>query len=303
MNRTNLKNLPPHLKAGDCVGIVCPAGEVRVPMTEAIRLFKSWGLEVRVGRTVGSRFHHFSATDSGRCADLQEMLNDPAIKAIFAARGGYGTVRIIDALDFSRFVKRPKWIIGYSDITVLHMHIQTMFGIPTIHGHMPNTIPGASKTSLLSLKGALFGERLEYNYTSRFENREGTCQGILIGGNLAILASILGSVSDPDYDGKILFIEDVAEYHYSIDRLIWMLKRARKFRNLKGLIVGGFTALKDEASSFGLSVHEIIMDSVQEFDYPVATDFPAGHIRNHKTLIFGENVNLTVNKNQVALNY
>lgn len=294
---------PPYLKKGDCIGIVCPAGELKTPIEEAVSLFTSWGLKVKVGPTVGNNFFHFAGTDAERTADLQKMLDDPEVRAIFAARGGYGTVRIIDSLNFDKFRLHPKWIVGYSDITVLHMHIQSKYGIPTIHGQMPNTLPDATKTSLESVRNALFGTPLHYSYKSRHINRNGTCRGTLIGGNLAILASIAGSESDPDYAGKVLFIEDVGEYHYNIDRMIWMLKRAGKLNNLKGLILGGFTALRDEASTFGFGVPEIIMECIKEFNYPVATDFPAGHISNHKSLVLGKEVHLRVDGPEVSLNF
>ena len=295
--------VPSYLKAGDCVGVVCPAGEVRKPVTEAVALFRSWGLRVKVGSTVGHNFFHFSGTDMERTEDLQTMLDDPELKAIFAARGGYGTVRIIDALNFEKFLERPKWLIGYSDITVLLMHMYNRYRVPSIHGQMPNTIPEATKASIESLKQALFGIPLHYTYESSSLNRDGVSTGTLIGGNLAILTSIVGSVSDPDYTDKILFIEDVGEHHYNIDRMVWMLKRAGKFQNLKGLILGGFTALRDPDSAFGYSIPEIIMECVKEFNYPVAMDFPAGHIGNHHTLILGMDVRLEVHGPHVSLNY
>ncbi|TCK82722.1 S66 peptidase family protein [Albibacterium bauzanense] len=295
--------VPPFLKKRDKIGIVAPAGNIPGGLDDAVKLLESWGLEVIIGKSVSSFFHQFAGNDELRANDLQHMLNDTSIKAVFAARGGYGMVRIIDKIDFSTFENNPKWIIGFSDITVLHSHVQALFGIATVHGQMPLTIPDATKTSLETLRKALFGEDISYQYTSRFENKAGYGEGILTGGNLSILLSISGSTSEVDYRGKILFIEDVGEYYYSIDRMLRMLKRAGKLKDLKGLIVGAFTALKDKEPGFGFSVPEMVIDLVKEYEYPVATDFPAGHIDNNKTLIFGKAVTLRVQEKSVTLNY
>lgn len=295
--------VPPFLKKRDKIGIVAPAGNIPGGLDDAIKLLESWGLEVIVGKSVNSFFHQFAGDDELRTLDLQNMLDDSSIKAVFAARGGYGTVRIIDQIDFSTFAGNPKWIIGFSDITVLHSHIQALFGIATVHGQMPLTIPDATKTSLETLRKALFGEELSYQYTSRYENKNGYGEGILTGGNLAVLLSISGSISEVDYTGKILFIEDVGEYYYSIDRMLRMLKRAGKLKDLKGLIVGAFTALKDREPSFGFSVPEMVIGLVEEYGYPVATDFPAGHIDNNKTLVLGKRVALRIQEKSVTLNY
>lgn len=295
--------VPEFLKKGDRVGIVAPASRIPNKLTDAIALLESWGLEVVLGESVVSSFHQFSADDQFRSLDLQRMLDDNSIKAIIAARGGYGTVRIIDKLDFSRFVLNPKWIVGFSDVTVLHSHIQALYGIPTIHGQMPLTIPDATKVSLDTLRRALFGERLSYSYKSKHETIDGEAEGILVGGNLAILVSIANSISEIDYKDKILFIEEVGEYYYAVDRMIWMLKRAGKLKDLKGIIVGSFTGMKDKSPGFGFSVPEIVFDLVREYGYPVATDFPAGHIENNKSIIFGKKVTLHVNEKSVILNY
>jgi len=295
--------VPPFLKKRDKIAIVAPAGNIPKGMEDAIKLLESWELEVVIGESVTSFFHQFAGDDQLRAHDLQKMLDDKSIKAIFAARGGYGTVRIIDQLDFRHFEDNPKWIIGFSDITVLHSHIQALFGVPTIHGQMPLTIPDATKSSLETLRKALFGENISYGYESKYENITGFTEGILIGGNLAILVSISGSVSEYDYTDKILFIEDVGEYYYSVDRMIRMLKRAGKLERLKGLIIGGFTSLKDNETKFGFTAEEIILDAVKEYGYPVATGFPAGHIDNNYALIFGKLVALDVKEKLVTLNY
>jgi muramoyltetrapeptide carboxypeptidase len=299
----NRMKVPPFLKKSDRIGIVAPAGNIPGGLDDAVKLLESWGLEVIIGKSVGSFFHQFAGNDKLRAEDLQNMLDDNSIKAVFAARGGYGTVRIIDQIDFSAFEKNPKWIIGFSDITVLHSHVQALFGIATVHGQMPLTIPDATKASLETLRKALFGEDLFYQYTSRYENREGYGEGILTGGNLSILLSVSGSVSEVDYRGKILFIEDVGEYFYSIDRMLRMLKRAGKLKDLNGVIVGSFTALKDKEPGFGFSIQDMVISLTEEYGYPVATDFPAGHIDNNNTLILGKAVTLSVKEKSVILKY
>ena len=234
---------------------------------------------------------------------MQRFLDDTNIKAIFAARGGYGTIRIIDLLDFSIFRNHPKWIIGFSDITVLHSHIQALYKTESIHGQMPLTIPDGSSVSLETLRKALFNEPLEYTYKSKVKNRSGESNGILIGGNLTLMVMMAGSVSEQDYKGKILFLEDVGEYLYSLDRMMWNLKRAGKLKNLKGLIVGGFTEIKDNDIPFGQTAEQIILDHVQEFDFPVCFNFPAGHIADNRALIFGRKCHLKVKGQQVELSY
>ncbi|MBD1424845.1 S66 peptidase family protein [Sphingobacterium arenae] len=295
---------PEFLKKGDKVAIVCPASYIKGDIEVALQILSSWGLRVGVGKSVTSRFHQFAGTDEVRRQDLQAALDDPDIKAIFAARGGYGTVRIIDQLDFRKLKKHPKWIIGFSDITVLHSHLHHKVGICSIHGQMPKSFAESTKTALTSLEHALFGNNIDINYHQHtFPNRSGKGYGHLFGGNLAILHSILASPSDGKYDGKILFIEDVGEQHYNIDRMLWTLKRANKLTNLKGLIVGGFTSLKDSDPPFGQRVEEIIMDKVRGYDFPVCFDFPAGHIDNNYSLIFGKEVTLNVNQKEVSLTY
>lgn len=296
--------IPDFLKKGDKVAIVCPASYIKGDIELAVKVLKDWGLEVQVGETVRSQFHQFAGTDELRTQDLQAALDDPAIKAVFAARGGYGTVRIIDQLDFSKFKKQPKWIIGFSDITVLHSHIHNQLGIATIHGQMPKSFEESSKKAMESLKKALFGKSMDYSYKqTSFLNRTGKGTGELIGGNLAILQSILSSASDGKYDGKILFIEDVGESHYNIDRMLWTLKRANKLAKLQGLIVGGFTSLKDSEPAFGQRFEEIIMDKVQDYGYPVAFDYPAGHIDNNHSLIMGKRLQMEVKNEETSLKY
>ncbi|WP_140937422.1 S66 peptidase family protein [Sphingobacterium lumbrici] len=296
--------IPPYLQPGDKVAVVCPASYIKGDIEIGVKTLESWGLTVQIGSSVTSQFHQFAGEDSLRASDLQQALDNPEIKAIIAGRGGYGSVRIIDNLDFNQFTANPKWLVGFSDITVIHSHIQRQFGIPTIHGQMAKSFADSTFEALETLKNALFGKPMDITYANNdFPNRSGESEGILIGGNLAILQSILASVSDAKYDGKILFIEDVGESHYNVDRMLWTLKRADKFNNLKGLIVGGFTSLRDSEPPFGQRFEEIIMDKVNEFDFPIAFGFPAGHITDNRALVLGGKIKLNVEGTKVSLTY
>ena len=272
-------------------------------MTDAVKLLQSWGLDVVLGETIEAGYHQFAGDDDLRARDLQRFIDDDSIKAIIAARGGYGTIRMIDKVDFSRFAQHPKWLVGFSDITVLHTHLFANYGAQTIHGQMPVNIPDASAHSLETLRQALFGEELNYQFISHALNRSGEARGVLAGGNLSLLIAVSGSVSDLDYTGKILFIEDVGEYLYAIDRMMRNLKRAGKLQNLAGLIVGGFTDVKDNDIPFGQTVPEIIMEVVKEYNYPVCFDFPAGHIPDNCSLVLGKTLNLSVNNAHVFCTY
>lgn len=294
---------PPYLTTGDTVAITCPAKKLPRDILDAVKLLESWGLNVVLGETVNASWHQFAGTDELRASDMQRFLDDTEIKAIFAARGGYGTIRIIDRLDFSSFRNHPKWIIGFSDITVLHSHIQALYKTESIHGQMPLTIPEGSEVSLETLRKALFNEPFEYEYKSGIKNRSGKANGQLIGGNLTLLMMMAGSISEQDYTGKILFLEDVGEYLYSLDRMMWNLKRSGKLTNLKGLIVGSFTEMKDNDIPFGQTAEQIIMDHVKEFDFPVCFNFPAGHIADNRALILGRQINLKIEGQQVRLTY
>jgi muramoyltetrapeptide carboxypeptidase len=296
------KNIP-HLKKGDKIAITCPAKKLPKPMNDAIALLQSWGLEVVLGETIDASFHQFAGDDELRARDLQRFIDDDSIKAIIAARGGYGTIRIIDRVDFSCFAVNPKWLVGFSDITVLHAHLFANYGTQTIHGQMPVNIPDASAYSLETLKKALFGEEISYSFNSLALNISGEAKGILVGGNLSLLAAVMGSVSDYNYEGKILFIEDVGEYFYSVDRMIRTLDRAGKLNKLAGLIVGGFTEMKDNDIPFGQTVPEIILDVVKNYDYPVCFNFPAGHIPDNQSLIFGKTLSLSVQRQNVFARY
>ena len=304
MHKSPVSPVPiPYLKKGDKIAITCPAKKLPNPMTDAIALLQSWGLEVILGDTVNASYHQFAGNDELRAHDLQRFIDDDSIKAIIAARGGYGTIRMIDKVNFNRFAQNPKWIIGFSDITILHSHVFANYQAPSIHGQMPVNIPDASSHSLATLRKALFGEELSYEYTTHSLNRSGKSSGILVGGNLSLLVAVSGSVSDMDYTDKILFIEDVGEYLYSIDRMLRNLKRAGKLAHLAGLIVGGFTDIKDNDIPFGQTVPQIIMDLVNEYSYPVCFDFPAGHIPDNCSLILGRSVDLSVDEQHITVKF
>lgn len=284
---------PAYLKKGDKIAIVCPASKLPRGIDSALQIFESWGLEVVMGKTVNAEYHQFAGDDTLRTEDLQGFLDDPSVKAIIAGRGGYGCIRIIDALDFSLFVEHPKWLVGFSDITVLLCHVYAQFGIQSIHGPMPYTFDDATPESLASLKAALFGEEINYNYRPSLLNRNGDMNGVLIGGNLTLLVMTIGSASEVNYDDKILFIEDIGERPAAIDRMMRMLKRAGKLAKLKGLIVGAFNELPDEKIHFGQCVEEVIWDVVKEYEYPVWFNFPVGHIDDNRAMVLGTIVTLS----------
>ncbi|WP_423147511.1 S66 peptidase family protein [Rubrolithibacter danxiaensis] len=294
---------PPFLKPGDKIAITCPAKKLPGEINDAVALLESWGLEVVLGETVTASYHQYAGSDELRTSDLQKFLDDTSIKAIIAARGGYGTIRIIDRLDFTTFEQHPKWIIGFSDITVLHSHIHANFNICTIHGQMPVAIPDATKLSLNSLRKALFGEDVSMQFNSTSNNVPGEAKGIIIGGNLTLLVMLTGSISEMDFQDKILFIEDVGEYLYSIDRMMWNLKRSGKLSGLKGLIAGGLTSMQDNEIPFGKTAEEIILEHVLEYNYPVCFNFPAGHLSDNHSLILGKTVHLKVEEKNTQLIY
>lgn len=292
---------PKFLKKGDTVAIVSTARKITSEEIQpAIELLNSWGLKVVLGKTLKLESNQFAGTDKERAADFQNMLDNSEIDAIWCARGGYGTVKIIDLLDFSSFLKNLKWIIGYSDITVLHSHVHNL-GVQTLHATMPIDLPKTTENSKNSLKNAVFGVKTDLNTPFSKNNKLGKTKGILIGGNLSILYSLLGSESSIDTKGKILFIEDLDEYLYHIDRMIVALKRNGYFKNLKGLIVGGMTKMHDNAIPYGKTAEEIILEQVKEFDFPVCFNFPAGHVDDNRALLLGSEIALEVNETETIL--
>jgi muramoyltetrapeptide carboxypeptidase len=296
---------PGYIEKGNKIGLVAPARSITFEEVHpTIKLFQKWGWEVVLGTSVFNKYNQFAGTDDQRRRDMQQMLDDPSVKGIICARGGYGTIRILDRLDFTDFSRNPKWIIGYSDITVLHCHIQQNFGIETLHAIMPLNILSDETVSdsLETLHSALSGSKLKYILPRSTLSRQGTGEGTLVGGNLSILYSLMGSSSVPDMSGKILFLEEVDEYLYHIDRMMMTLKRAGKLKNLKGLIVGGMERMNDNKVPFGKTANQIIAEAVAEYRYPVCFDFPAGHGSNNLALILGRNVRLTV-ENEVTISF
>ncbi|MEQ3657102.1 MAG: LD-carboxypeptidase [Dokdonia sp.] len=295
---------PPFLKRGDKVALVATARKIsRKELAEGLDLLQQWGYIPVIGQTIDAEDDQYAGSDSLRAQDMQRMLDDPEIKAIWCARGGYGTVRIIDSLDFYKFVKYPKWIVGYSDVTVLHSHLHKI-GFQTLHATMPVSVEENSAFAKASLAKALEGKKPDIVLkTPASENRSGIAEGLLVGGNLSILYSLCGSSSNLDTEGKILFIEDLDEYLYHIDRMIVNLKRNGMLDHLAGLIVGGMTKMHDNRIPFGKTAKEIIMDAVGECSYPVVFDFPAGHLDDNRALVLGAQARLEVSDKKVALRY
>jgi len=271
---------------------------------------QSWGFKIRVGNTVDKTDFSFGGTDQERRQDMQEMLDDPTIKAIMCARGGYGSARIVDLLDFSHFAQQPKWIIGFSDITVLHCHINRLYGIATLHSKMCNSFPddfnkaeAIVQQTISSIRDALSGQQLHYTTFSDSRNRTGTAKGVLVGGNLSMIQSVLATNSELNTIGKILFLEEVGEYLYSLDRMFNSLQRAHKLDNLAGLIIGGFNRIKpdDPGEEFGRTVYDIVMEKVKEFKYPVCFGFPVGHQKDNYALKCGVMHQMSVWQAEVTL--
>ncbi|MEJ5995966.1 LD-carboxypeptidase [Pedobacter sp. Du54] len=301
---------PPYLVAGDTIGITCPAGYITAEEIEpSVIQMKSWGFNVVIGKTVGARDFTFGGTDQERLQDMQQMLDDPTIKAIMCARGGYGAVRIVDQLDFHTYKSSPKWIIGFSDITILHCHINSNYHIATIHSKMCNSFPAIWEMAepiqietINSIQQALKGERMSYQAVANAGNRLGMAKGELIGGNLRCIENLAGSDSEIETSGKILFVEDTGEALYSIDRMFYNLKRSGKLKKLKGLIVGGFKLKTDDsADAFGKTVIDIVSEKVAEYNYPVCFDFPVGHQKANYALKCGVKHMLKVSLEGVKL--
>jgi muramoyltetrapeptide carboxypeptidase len=301
---------PPYLKEGDTIGITAPAGFIsQEEIQPAVQVIESWGYAIQVGDTIGKKDFTFGGTDEERLNDFQKMLDDPRVKAILCARGGYGSIRIVDKINWTKFKAKPKWIIGFSDITVLHCHIHRNFQIASIHSKMTNSFPDDWNTAdpvqidtILSIRDALSGKKMHYSAVSNMQNRQGLAEGILIGGNLKTIETLSGTASDIKTDGKILFVEDTGEYLYSIDRMFWNLKRTGKLKNLKALIVGGFRIKPDDpGEEFGKTIEDIVLEKIQDYKYPVCFDFPVGHQKNNFALKCGVRHRLLVKENEVTL--
>jgi muramoyltetrapeptide carboxypeptidase len=297
---------PSYLKNGDHVGIMAPAGIVEETDIEpAIKILQEWGLKTIKGKYLFENNGFFAGTDQQRLEDFQIMLDNPDIKAIFCARGGYGSVRIIEKLDFTLFLKRPKWIIGYSDITVFHIYLNNYLKCESLHAIMPKNFLKAYEDgfSLPALKNALFGEKLKYTIEKNELNKPGKASGKLIGGNLSIICNLQGTHFEINTKDKILFIEDIDEYIYHIDRMMMNLKLSGKLKNLKGLIVGGMTKIKHTTPDYGKSVSEVISDIISDYNYPVIFGFPAGHIIPNYALYMGRNVKMEVTDQKTLIHF
>lgn len=279
---------PPYLQAGDFVGITCPAGTVATQNGRyAENVLKNWGFRVKNGSTLGLNWQGFAGKDEERAIDLQRQLDDPVIKAILFGRGGYGVMRIMDKINWAGFQKNPKWLIGFSDITAIHCHVNGNFGIPTIHGKMAMGFTNGDTDAELSVKNAIMGTPLRYSWPAHPLNRLGNSDGLLTGGNLSLIYAMQASPSELDTRNKILFIEDVGEYIYSVDRMLINLKRSGKLKHLAGLVVGGFANVRmEEDGFFTMSMEEVIFEKVKEYDFPVAFGFPAGHQKMNMALKF-----------------
>jgi muramoyltetrapeptide carboxypeptidase len=302
--------LPRYLKPGDTIGITCPAGSITLQgIQPAMLQMVEWGYNIKVGDTVGKKDFTFGGTDEERARDFQQMLDDPKVKAIMCARGGYGFVRIIDKLNFTKLVARPKWIIGFSDITVLHCHLNRNYGIATLHSKMCNSFPDdwnkaepVQIETILSIKQALAGQKMKYTAPVNPLNKPGKAEGVLVGGNLKTIETLAGSKSDLRTTNKILFVEDTGEYLYSIDRMFWNLKRTGKLEKLAGLMVGGFKIKPDDpGEEFGRTIEDIVLEKVKEYHYPVCFDFPVGHQRNNFALKCGVTHKLSISNEDVML--
>lgn len=299
---------PAYLKAGDTVAIVAPSGILKNrerEVQQAVDLLKSWGLHALVGKHVYSKSDHFAGTDAERCEDLQNAMDDPKISAIWCARGGYGTVRILDQLNYKKFKEKPKWIIGYSDITALHNQVHNE-GFQSLHALMCVSLTkdlSEIEPSIETFKSVLFGNGVNYDLKYSNYNKVGEASGQLVGGNLTILHTMLGSKESIDTAGKILFIEEIGEYKYHIDRMLQSMKRAGYFENCKGLLVGDMSKMRKNTTLWGTSVEQLILDALKDYDFPIAFGMPAGHEKDNRALVLGRTIDLTVSKEKSTLKF
>ena len=299
---------PKNLKIGDTISIIAPSGVLKdydEYMYKSISLMESWGLNVVLGSNIYDSYGHFSSSDANRQKDFQNAIDDNKIKAIWCARGGYGTMRIIDKINYDNLLKHPKWVIGYSDITAIHNDIHNL-GVESLHGVMSKSLEDISvdDESIKKLKDIIFGKgELHYVIESNKYNITGEASGKLVGGNLTLLQSLLESKSSIDTTNKIIFIEEVGEYLYHIDRMLHSLKRADYFSKCSGLIVGDFTDIRKNETKFGKNLYEIINEIVKEYNFPVIYGFPAGHGQKNLPLIFGRNVEINVSKNKSEIRF
>ena len=293
--------IPPYLKQGDTIGLTCTARSITLEELQlAIETIESWGFKIKIGNSIGLVHNQFGGSDIERAQSLQSLMDDDEVKAILICRGGYGTVRILDLLDFKKFREHPKWIIGFSDITILHGHINQNLEIASLHASMPSVFKTNTIESLNSMKEALLGNILSYSFPTHPFNRTGKVDAEIVGGNLSLLYSMNGTKHDIQSAGKILFIEDLDEYLYHIDRMMICLKNAGKLNNLAALVIGGVTDMNDNNMPFGKTAEEIILEHVKYYNYPVCFNFPAGHIANNKAIILGKEGKLVIGVDDVS---
>lgn len=296
---------PPFLSKGDEIRIVAPASAVQKEYIEqTMAALRNQGFKVSLGNHIFSNYFQFAGTDAERTEDFQNALDDEHVRAVFCARGGYGSVRIVDKIDFSPLKIRPKWIAGFSDITIFHNHLNCNYRIASIHSPMPVNFhnPGFQK-NLARFHDILGGEKPAFQFSGNTLNRPGICSGELTGGNLSILCSLQSTPYETDTQGKILFIEDVGEQHYRLDRLLYILKLSGRLKHLSGLIIGGMTEMYDNKRPFGKTPYEIILDAVKDYDFPVAFDFPAGHTARNLPFILGLEISMEINHEGVTIKY
>lgn len=292
------------VKEGEKIGIISTARWItEEEIAYAADTIKSWGLIPVFGKTLSAKEDQFAGNDDLRREDLQHFLDDPEIRTIFCARGGYGTIRIIGGIDFTQFMDAPKWICGYSDITILHTHINDKLGIPTLHSTMPVNFLNNTVASRESLRSALFGKMPSYTVNPHPLNIKGMAEAEIIGGNLSILYSLLGTKFGFSTVDKILFLEDIDEYLYHIDRMMMSMKLAGKLQYVKGIIAGGMTSMKDNAIPFGKSAEEIILSYVAELNVPVCFGFPAGHIDDNRAIVFKRKIHFEVDDKGAKIHY
>lgn len=294
--------IPPFLKPGDTIGIVSPAGKIKKEhIDRGKKIFESWGLNVIIGKNALNKYFSFAGNDEQRANDFQTMLNNKKVKAIICSRGGYGILRIMEKLDFNRFKNNPKWIAGFSDVSILHSYINNSCKTMSLHSPMPKNFEYATQHSIECMRKILFGENITYSFPSHKLNRHGTVSGILTGGNLSILHSVFKTAFDVSYKNKILFIEDLNENLYHIDRMIRSMRLRGVFNQIKGLIVGGMTDMKENKKDFGEDAYDIIFNNLKGIDIPVCFGFPAGHIENNLPLIMGSKITLDISKKNILM--
>ena len=295
-------NVPQPLAAGDLIYITAPAKAIEKEHVDfAVAFFENAGFRVLVSKNCLGQHHYFSGTDEERLEDLQYGIDHPEVKAIVCARGGYGCVRIVDRIQWASMLREPKWMVGFSDVTVFHQHLQR-FNLPSIHGSMVLNFKDNSHEALNTLLMALKGESFSVAATSNF-NKSGSAEGTIVGGNLSIVYSLIGTNNQPDYSDKILFVEDLAEHLYHIDRMFYALNKSGILDKISGLVVGGMTELEDTATPFGMSVEEIILAHFQYRNIPIAFDFPAGHLNDNRAIVLGKKVHLNVEGTSAGLSY